>query len=380
MSTDTADPREAGLGEAEEDAQDDDAQDELAEPFSTIEPISFFGTDFDVHGLVRRLNEGDIVVPNFNPPGDEENQLAGFQRAFVWRKYQMDRFIESLLLGFPVPGIFLVQQPDRKLLVLDGQQRLRTLQRFYAGELEDGSPFVLESVSDQFTGLGYVDLDIESRRALDNSYLHATVIRYDPELGGDESIYQLFERLNASGTNLYPHEIRVALYPGELVDFLAELNHVGSWRDLYGRPSPRLKDQEQILRFIALYTEADQYKRPLKGFLNDFVKAHRDLSGLDVEGLRVRFIETCDAILAGPGPRAFRGARQVNAALVDSVMVGVARRLERGPILRPGDLAPALDTLLADPEFETAIARATADEERVARRLDKATEAFSSIE
>ena len=45
----------------------------------------------------------------------------------------MDRFIESLLLGYPIPGIFLVQQPDKKLLVLDGQQRLRTLQAFYSG-------------------------------------------------------------------------------------------------------------------------------------------------------------------------------------------------------------------------------------------------------
>ena len=307
------------------DQEDDE---ERSEAFASLDPISFFGTDFDVHGLVRRLNEGDIAVPNFDPPGEPEHDLAGFQRAFVWRKYQMDRFVESLLFGYPVPGIFLVQQADRKLLVLDGQQRLRTLQRFYDGTLENGSPFVLENVADQFKDKGYEDLEISERRTLDNYFIHATVVKYDADNGGSEIIYQLFERLNASGSNLYPHEIRVALFPGRLVDFIGELNSYPAWRNAYGNRSPRLKDHEQILRFLALYTESDRYERPLKGFLNDFMERHRDMSGLSEDGLRKVFARTCDAIDAGPGKSAFRITRQVNAALVDSVMVGIAKRLE----------------------------------------------------
>ncbi len=361
-----------------EEAQEEEEA-EAAEPFPTTEPISYFGTDFDVHGLVRRLNEGDIEVPNFNPPDQTGTELAGFQRAFVWRKYQMDRFVESLLLGYPVPGIFLVQQPDRKLLVLDGQQRLRTLQRFYAGSLEDGGEFELENVSDQFLGLTYASLDIEQRRSLDNNFIHATVIKYDPEVGGDEAIYQLFERLNASGSNLYPHEIRIALYPGLLVEFISSLNGAEPWRDLYGPRSPRLKDQEQILRFIALYTESARYKRPLKGFLNTFVKEHRNCENLDQEALRRRFLDTCETLLAGPGKNAFRPTRVVNAALVDSVMVGLARRLEDARPVDPSKLTAALDLLLVDQDFLAAIARATADEERVERRLQKATQAFSVV-
>jgi hypothetical protein len=358
---------------------DTDEREELAEPFAAVEPIAFFGTDFDVHGLVRRLNEGDIEVPNFDPPGAPDLDLAGFQRAFVWRKYQMDRFVESLLLGYPVPGIFLVQQSDHRLLVLDGQQRLRTLQRFYEGHLEDGTDFILENVADEFKGKSYDTLELGQRRALDNTFIHATVIKYDPAAGGDESIYQLFERLNASGSNLYPHEIRVALYPGRLVEFIGELNNEPAWRQLYGSRSPRLKDHEQILRFLALYTEADQYRRPLKGFLNGFMKRHRNLDDLSEATLRDIFVQTCDALAAGPGGQAFRTTRQVNAALVDSVMVGLARRLERGPIADPAEIQRKLEDVLGDSEFQTSIARATADEERVATRLSKATEAFSTL-
>src|SRR5262249_45109521 len=96
------------------------------------EAVSYSGTDFDAEGLVRRLNRGDIVVPTFGH-GDPTLEVAGFQRGFVWRRPQMDRFIESLLLGYPIPGIMLVQQADRRYLVLDGQQRLRTLSAYYGG-------------------------------------------------------------------------------------------------------------------------------------------------------------------------------------------------------------------------------------------------------
>jgi len=366
-----------GPGSEELSAEELDLE-EVAESFPKSEPITFYGTDFDVHGLVRRLNQGDIVVPNFNPGGEADHEMVGFQRAFVWRRYQMDRFVESLLLGYPVPGIFLVQQADNKLLVLDGQQRLRTLQRFYAGRLEDGTEFDLESVGDEFLRLTYESLDPELRRALDNSFIHATVIRYDPDQGGDESVYQLFERLNASGSNLYPHEIRVALYPGKLVEEIASLNTNIDWRSIYGQKNPRLKDQEQILRFLALYTENATYKRPLKGFLNSFLKRHRNLEDLDMPALVQLFKDVCSVLAESAGREAFRTGGGVNAAMVDAVMIGVARRVREGDRPDARKLKRALDQLKADADFLASVARATADEDRVATRLQKATDAFAS--
>src|SRR5262245_1097640 len=82
---------------------------ELDEAYPEPASIDYTGSDFDVEGLVRRLQRKDIVIPTFGH-GDETVEVAGFQRDFVWRRAQMDRFIESLLLGYPVPGIFLVQQ------------------------------------------------------------------------------------------------------------------------------------------------------------------------------------------------------------------------------------------------------------------------------
>ncbi len=282
----------------------------------------------------------------------------------------MNRFVESLLLGFPVPGIFLVQQPDKKLLVLDGQQRLKTLQSFFAGN------FVLEGVVDAFAGRRYLDLSDEDRRLLDNTFIHATIVKYEP--GSAEAIYQLFERLNTGGTNLYPHEIRVALYGGKLVDLVRDLNAHANWRNLYGDPSPRLKDHELILRFIALYYDGGKYERPLKTFLNSFTKDHRNLEGLQKSEIERVFGESCDALWGALGRGAFRLKNAINAALVDAVMIGMARRLAgKEPRPQAARVRDAHSCLLQNQEFLGAIGRATADEERVKQRLQIATDAFS---
>lgn len=350
----------------------------LEEADPTPEPVSYSGADFDVEGLVRRLDRGDIVIPTFGH-GDDTIETAGFQRSFVWRRPQMDRFIESLLLGYPIPGIFLVQQVDKRYLVLDGQQRLRTLSDFFVG-IHRGREFALQNVADEFKGLTYKTLPDTLRRTLNNTFIQATVVKTDGTTGSLDAVYQIFERLNAGGTQLTPHEIRVALYAGKFVDFLTELNSESSWRELYGPESPRLRDQELVLRFVALFVSPGTYKRPLKKFLNEFVGANRDLSSISAADIARVFATATDLLLRGPGGRAFRGGgRQVNAALAESTLVGLARRLESGTPPAVTDVTAAVDALAADQTLEAVISRATADEENVRARLSITTQAFARL-
>jgi hypothetical protein len=99
---------------------------DLETPEAQASQVVYSGQDFDVVGLIRRLQNDDILIPTFGHE-DVRIETAGFQRSFVWNRPQMDKFIESILLGYPIPGIFLVKQPDKRYLVLDGQQRLSTL-------------------------------------------------------------------------------------------------------------------------------------------------------------------------------------------------------------------------------------------------------------
>jgi Protein of unknown function DUF262 len=342
--------------------------------------ITAYGADYPVDGLTERLDRGDIIVPTYDPViTGTSSDVVGFQRRFVWTKPQADRFIESLLLGLPVPGIFLVREPNNVLLVLDGQQRLRTLHAFYKGVLR-GHEFRLETVQERFKGVRYEDLKPDDRRRLDDSIIHATVIRQDQPSEDQSSVYSLFERLNTGGTNLLPQEIRVALYRGKFADLLRDLNENPDWREVYGNRSERLKDQELILRFFALlYVEA-KYERPMKGFLNRYMATNRDCKKQTAKELRTVFESTAALVNHAFGNGAFRLAAALNAAVLDSVMTGLAHRLATGkPVKDLESVRDAYEALIADPDYRQTVERATADEDSVRTRLSLGRAAFTNV-
>jgi Protein of unknown function DUF262 len=353
--------------------------DEVNEVIPTTYTITAYGADYPVDGLVKRLGQGDIVVPLFSMQAEPGQSTVGFQREFVWTRPQCDRFIESLLLGLPVPGIFLVKEPSGKHLVLDGQQRLRTLQYFYEGLLQ-GKEFALENVQEKWRGKTYKKLDADDRRRLDDSIIHATIVRQDEPSDDQSSIYLIFERLNSGGTFLQPQEIRVALYHGKLASLLSALNTNPSWRSLYGKKSARLKDLELILRFFALYYHAKSYRRPMKEFLNRYMASNVELQTAAESELRPLFESTAETIHKFIGDRAFRLKSAINAAIADSVMVGIARRLAAGPVNKPEDFKAAYEALLKNTDYLKATGRSTADEEFVRLRLERSTEAFSKVQ
>lgn len=362
-----------------EEVADEVPQDIVDEAVSdeTVPPerydISSFGADYDVDGLVRRVNRGDIFIPDF-------------QRDYVWRIPEASRFIESLLLGLPVPGIFLAREPDsNKLLVIDGQQRLKTLQFFYSGvfdpkpEQKTHRIFALTKVQANLDGLTYETLSEGDRIKLDNSIIHATVVKQDTPKDDDTSIYHIFERLNNGGRKLTPQEIRTALYHGPLIDLLKSLNEYAVWRKIFGVKNVRLKDQELILRFLALYFDHEHYEKPMVEFLNKFALRYRTDTTEFLDNAARVFQETIDVVWHAFGAEAFRPERSLNAAVFDSVMVGVAFRLRKGPIDNLEGLHRTYSALFEDRDYRDAISQSTSNETSVATRINKAIEAFDVL-
>ena len=112
--------------------------------------ISSYGADYTVDSLVKRLRTGAFFVPPF-------------QRSYVWNRNQASRFIESLLLGLPVPGVFLYKEPDtNRHLVIDGQQRLKTLQFYFDGTFLERK-FRLVNISERWANKTIDDLEEADR-------------------------------------------------------------------------------------------------------------------------------------------------------------------------------------------------------------------------
>lgn len=339
--------------------------DELEEEVTPYKyEITSYGADYPVDGLVKRMVKGDIVIPEF-------------QRSFVWSHTRSYQFIESLLLGLPVPGIFLYREPGtQRLVIIDGQQRLKTLLHFYRGVWENGAACRLNKVQPEFEGMKYDDLPEEDRRRLDDSIIHATIINQDQPSDDDSSIYFVFHRLNTGGMTLSPQEIRACIYHGPFDGFLGDLNEDQAWRDLYGKVNLRKKDEELILRFLAFRFALDTYRKPMNIYLNRFMRKYRHLPPV-VEGkFGPAFRRVTQALADGIGWRTFRPVGRLNAAFAEAIMVGLSESLDAAPDAHFPNLGEIVQSLAENQQFMTACISGTTDEQSVSTRLDLARKAF----
>ena len=365
----TPDPPDAHV---EDEAVDSDSSREV--PGIERYTIGFFGADYPVDALYKRLSsdgdgpEGDIFIPDF-------------QRGYVWTKPQADRFIESLLLGLPVPGIFLSNDPEtNKRLVIDGSQRLRTIKFFMDTRTADGKTYLLgKGVHEDFAGKGYHTLTAEDRRRFDDTIIHATIVRQDKPEGDRRSLFHLFERLNTGGTAAQPHEVRRSLWGGTFNSLLQTLDDNEHWRHIFGPPSKRVKDQELILRFFALYKEGGSYgvaEGTMSGFLTSFMARYRNISESEAQDLRVLFEDIIELVDEALGTEAFRPEKRLNAAVFDAVMVGLAAARAHGGLPSHDIFLAVYNALTKEPDFISATTTGTSQQLNVKNRLNLAQEAF----
>lgn len=337
------------VGDEEEKISDEDA----------VYQINTFGADYTIDGLVRRFERGDIFRPEF-------------QRNFVWTIPQASKFIESILLGLPIPSIFLYREEStQKHLIVDGLQRLTTLHAFSKGKFRHSDKvFKLRSVKTKYEGRSIDELDPEDQRRFEDSVIHAMVIQQLAPDDKNSSVYHIFDRLNSNGTPLQPQEMRAAVYHGSFQRLLNDLNEYPIWREVFGPVHKRGKDQELILRFLALYNAADKYEKPMKGFLNEYMRIHRNLTNESADEHRAVFESAISRARDALGGRAFRPQRSFNVSVFDSVMVAIAS----APDANEAAICEAYDRLLENPDFIRMSRDATSDDLIVAGRLRMAIE------
>ena len=365
-----SDPRSVSNGRPADDEPDVEVEDprdgdEALDPLVRY-AITSYGADFSVDGYLKRLARGDLFIPDF-------------QRNFVWTKTQASRFIESLILDLPVPGFFLFREPvTKKLMVVDGQQRLRSLEFFQQGSLK-GKPFRLTGVTQDLQGRSWDSLFEVERRALEDSIIHATIFQQIEPSDDRTSVYEVFQRLNTGGTALQEQEVRSCVYRGPFVALLSELNEDANWRHLFGKLHSRKKDEETILRFLALHDSRDQYERPMKHFLNVFMARHQNLTDSEAGRMRSLFTETVKVVNRALTPTSFRPRGALNVAAAESVLLGVAHRLAAGTIEDDASLRAAHTTMLESLEARHLYQGSTTHQDRLQERIVIAVRSFASV-
>ena len=176
--------------------------------------IATYPADYTLEVLYHKWNKDEILIPEF-------------QRRFVWKQVQSSKLIESFLLGLPVPAIFFYsERKKRKYVVIDGQQRLKSIFYYFEGYFGSETKgarrvFSLKGLNSEsrYHGKTFDDLREDDRRRLENAVLRTFIVQQlDPD--DDTSMYHIFERLNTGGTLLSNQEIRDCVCHGSVVEKL----------------------------------------------------------------------------------------------------------------------------------------------------------------
>jgi uncharacterized protein with ParB-like and HNH nuclease domain len=317
--------------------------------------IMNYPADITLSGYVDHWDKNELIVPDF-------------QRKYVWDRIKASKLVESFLLGLPVPGTFLYKQRSKSgFLIIDGQQRITSIIRYIKGTFDE-SVFRLKNVHQKFEGKSFVELDEDDQFKLKGAVLRATIIQQINPLD-DTSIYQVFERLNTGGVNLNPMEVRQCVSYGPFVTALKKMNENEDWRKIIGQPKvdKRLRDVELVLRCIALSEKGKEYEKPMKGFLNKYMEAHRSDDNF-LNEMSDNFRRTTKYVLDQLGEKPFHLRGRLNYGALDSIMAATLADIT------PDDLNHRFTKLKKDENYIASITFNTSDESVVDIRLGKAIE------
>ena len=382
-----------------EDDQHDLEEDRENDIDSASYPISQYDivstpNDFNTKTLVDFIDSGVVIIP-------------GFQRNYVWDLKRASRLIESIIVGLPVPQVFLYERARDEFVVIDGQQRLMSIYYFVKGrfpkrekqaELRINSggrssissellandqyfddfqlnlPEVVPGQPNRLHKLRYSGLGDGARTTFDlRTIRHILVRQMQPE--GDDAMYEIFNRLNSGGVNLTPQEIRRCVYDSEFYDMLYETNVKPEWRDLVGVQAPdiHMRDVEILLRGFAMLINGDAYRPSMVKFLNQFSKKAKSFSISDYETLQ-QLLDSFLASCSGLPRDAFHTAQgRFSPTIFESVFVAACEQpYKEGRPIQGKIIAESLSALKDDDEFKNATQSRTTDGTNVDVRLGRA--------
>lgn len=320
--------------------------------------------DYSVDQLVTHIRKGKIVVTD-----------VPYQREYVWDDAKASRLIESLLLNVPIPVCYFSENDDGSWEVVDGLQRVRSIARFLEGKFQLSGLSVLTELN----GLAVGEIPSRDVRRIESRTLRFVVITQESH---PDIKFDVFERLNTGSVKLLPQELRNCIYRGDFNEALHATSKDKAFRAALGRPrDARMRDEEMVLRFLALFANIRGYKPPLAQFLNEYMREHRNKS--PSESLLETFRDTMRTIADVLGSTAFSmnrdGKPHINRALFDAVSVSFAFA-DRTQIRQ---LAAAVNQehvqLVQEVDFQPLVARATADRARMHARVRVYTARLTSL-
>jgi Protein of unknown function DUF262 len=306
--------------------------------FDHSKRIEFYLTEYSVELLAAKMKNGDFEVP-------------AYQREDTWEPERKSRFIESLLMGLPIPFLFFWESPATgKLEIVDGSQRLRTIQQFVLGGMVLGD---LENLT-ALSGMSFNDLPESRRRKIQNRSIRGIVLN---EHADEQARFDLFDRINTSSKIANKAEVRRGALVGPFLNLVIDLAKDKLFEGLAPVPEQqaKLREREELVtRFFAYGDGLEGYQDRVSEFLFAYAKRmnaqFENMPG-EVDLYRKRFMDTMQFI-ARNFPYGFRRSKTGTAtprARFEAIAIGSLLAIQQEPQLQ--DSKVAVEGWLESDEF-----------------------------
>lgn len=226
--------------------------------------IEFYITEYSVEILAQKVRQQEFRVPNY-------------QREFTWEPDRKSRFIESLIMGLPIPFLFFWEMDDGRLEIVDGSQRLRTLEEFVLGDFRLGDLESLPAIS----GFRFCDLLASRQRKIKNRSIRGIVLN---EHADEQARFDMFERINTGSKVANKAEVRRGALAGPFMDLVIDLAKRPTFVAIAPVSSKLEKEREHeelVARFFAYGDGLAGYKDRPSQFIFDYAKSMNEKFSAD---------------------------------------------------------------------------------------------------
>lgn len=252
-----------------------------------------------------------------------------YQRDFIWSITTQSLFIESMIIGLPTSSIFLADTEDCRLEVIDGGQRMMTIESYISGHLKLKG---LDAIQ-ELNGTTYDNLSYSQQRKFVDRTINAVMLAADTPY---EARLEIFKRMNVGGVPRSPHEMRMAmlsLYERTIINDMSAypiFNEAGNFSQFMRH---RGDTEELIFRFFALSDGLESYRGSMNKFLDNFATS----KSLDADGKRLQSELERSSIFIEKYLKGIFREKKINRTrtLFDAVFVGVNLALREQPNLIP---------------------------------------------
>lgn len=292
--------------------------------------IKYDTRDYVVGYLKQMFEEGNLYVP------------LDYQRNFIWNENDKCFFIESVLMGLPIPFMFFSDTSDGRIEIVDGAQRTQTIVEFIQGDLVlNGLEILTES-----NGFSFDDLDPAMQRKFENTNIRVVFL----EEGTTEKIRQeIFKRINTGGRTARPAETRRGAIDGKFMTFLGECTKNEKFNQLAPRSEQNEKRYEGIELVSRFFAYSDRYSDDFPGYSGNVAqyidkyieKKNEEWEVIcEEENYMRRFEEMIDyaeKLLGNKGFRKKEKSKSTPRARFEALSVGISLALKEVPDLKVTD-------------------------------------------